>query len=102
MSNSIPLKKIKNKTKEKIVYKNLSKYNKTPEKIFQNKIKNLMFHKKSHFTAIFTEYLIWDDNQEFLFDLYPKKFSLPNLSSYIKIQCNKFFIPIIINNWGSY
>ena len=93
---------VKNIKKEKIIYKNLSKYNKTVEKIFQNKIKNLMFHKKSHFTAIFTEYLIWDDNQEFLFDLYPKKFSLPNLSSYIKIQCNKFFIPIIINNWGSY
>ena len=100
MSKNICLKTTKNITKEKIIYKNLSKYNKTVEKIFQNKIKNLMFHKKSHFTAIFTEYLIWDDNQEFLFDIYPKRFSLPNLSSYIKIQCNKFFIPIIINNWG--
>ena len=98
--NNILVKKVKNISKEKIIYKNLTKYNKTLEKIFQNKIKNLMFHKKSHFTAIFTEYLIWDDNQEFLFDLYPENYSLPNLSSYIKIQCNKFFIPIIINIWG--
>ena len=59
-----------------------------------------MFHKKSHFTAIFTEYLIWDDPQEFLFELYQKRYSLINISSYIKTQCHKFFIPIIINDWG--
>ena len=91
---------VKNIKKEKIIYKNLSKYNQTQEKIFQNKIKNLMFHKKSHFTAIFTEYLIWDDNQEFLYDLYPLIYSIKNYPSYIKIQYNKFFIPIIINEWG--
>ena len=85
---------------EKMIYKNLSKYNKSQEKICQYKIKNLMFHKKSHFTSLFTEYLIWDDKQEFLFELYPTKNSLPNIFSYIKIQCNKFFIPIIINYWG--
>ena len=77
---------VKNIKKEKIIYKNLSKYNQTQEKIFQNKIKNLMFHKKSHFTAIFTEYLIWDDNQEFLYDLYPLIYSIKNYPSYIKIQ----------------
>ena len=98
---SLPIKKVgKIKIEEKVIYKNLRKYNKTQEKIYQNKIKNLMFHKKSHFTAIFTEYLIWDDKQEFLFELYSKKYSLPNLSSYTKIQYNKFFIPIIINEWG--
>ena len=90
-------KKIKN---SKIIYKNLSKYNKSLEKIYQNKIKNLMFHKKSHFTAIFTEYLIWDDNQEFLFELYPKRYSLLNVSSYTKIQSHKFFNPILKNDWG--
>ena len=89
----------KNKN-SKIIYKNLSKYNKTQEKIYQNKIKNLMFHKKSHFTAIFTEYLIWDDNQEFLFELYPKRYSLLNVSSYTKIQSHKFFNPILKNDWG--
>lgn len=86
--------------KEDIIFNNLKKYNKTLIKIYQNKIKNLMFHKKSHFTAIFTEYLIWDDFQEFLFELYPKKYSLTNISSYIKIQYHKCFIPIIINDWG--
>ena len=37
-----------------IIFKNLAKYNKSQEKLYQYKIKNLMFHKKSHFTAIFT------------------------------------------------
>ena len=97
---NILLKNTKNSIVDKMIYKNLSKYNKSQEKICQYKIKNLMFHKKSHFTALFTEYLIWDDKQEFLFELYPAKYSLPNISSYIKIQCNKFFIPIIINDWG--
>ena len=86
--------------KEEIINKNLKRYNRTLEKIYQIKIKNLMFHKKSHFTAIFTEYLIWDDFQEFLFELYPKIYSMANISSYINIQYHKFFIPIIINDWG--
>ena len=86
--------------KKEIINKNLTRYNRTLEKIYQIKIKNLMFHKKSHFTAIFTEYLIWDDFQEFLFELYPTIYSMENISSYINIQYHKFFIPIIINDWG--
>ena len=82
-----------------IIFKNLAKYNKSQEKLYQYKIKNLMFHKKSHFTAIFTEYLIWDDNQEFLFELYSREYSIPNLLSVIKIQYHKFFIPVIITEW---
>ena len=97
---NLSLKKVKKIKIEKLLYRNLSKYNKSQEKICQNKIKNLMFHKKSHFTAIFTEYLIWDDHQEFLFELYPKRYSLLNISSFTKIQYNKFFMPIIINEWG--
>ena len=50
--------------------------------------------------SLFTEYLIWDDNQEFLFELFPIRYSSANISSYTKIQYNKFFIPIIINGWG--
>ena len=68
--------------KKEIINKNLTRYNRTLEKIYQIKIKNLMFHKKSHFTAIFTEYLIWDDFQEFLFELYPTIYSMENISSY--------------------
>ena len=97
---NLSLKNAKKIKIEKLMYRNLYKYNKSQEKIYQNKIKNLMFHKKSHFTAIFTEYLIWDDHQEFLFELYPKRYSLSNISSFTKIQYNKFFIPIIINEWG--
>ena len=100
MSNSLIITKIDIIKERKIIYNNLSKYNKSLEKIYQNKIKNLMFHKKSHFTAIFTEYLIWDDNQEFLFELYSQRFSLINLSSFITIQCHKFFIPVLKNDWG--
>ena len=67
-----------------IIKHNLSKYNNTKEKYYIYKIRNLMFNKRSHFTSIFTEYLIWDDIQEFLFELYPYK-------------CSKKNIPILFN-----
>ena len=86
--------------KEKIIYKNLIKYNQSQEKLCQYKIKNLMFHKKSHYTSVFIEYLIYDDYQEFLFELYPLNYCLPNMVSCIKIQYRKSFIPMIINEWG--
>ena len=86
--------------KEKIIHKNLIKYNQSQEKLSQYKIKNLIFHKKSHYTSIFIEYLIYDDNQEFLFEFYPFNYCIPNLVSYIKIQHHKFFMPMVINEWG--
>ena len=57
----------------KIISKNLVKYNKSKEQISQNIIKQLIFHKKSHLTSVFIEYLIWDDFQEFLFKYYSQK-----------------------------
>jgi len=86
--------------KEKIIYKNLIKYNQSQEKLYQYKIKNLMFHKKSHYTSVFIEYLIYDDYQEFLFELYPLNYCLPNMVSCIKMQYRKSFIPMVINEWG--
>ena len=86
--------------KEKIIHKNLIKYNQSQEKLSQYKIKNLIFHKKSHYTSIFIEYLIYDDNQEFLFELYPLNYCIPNMVSYIKIQHHKLFMPMVINEWG--
>ena len=59
----------KKKNPENIIIKNLLKYNKTKEEQSQNIIKKLIFHKRSHFTSTFIEYLIWDDIQEF-FDKY--------------------------------
>ena len=85
---------------EKIIHKNLIKYNQSQEKLSQYKIKNLIFHKKSHYTSIFIEYLIYDDNQEFLFELYPFNYCIPNMASYIRIQHHKFFIPMVIDEWG--
>ena len=56
-----------------IISKNLLKYNKTKEQLSQNIIKQLIFHKKSHYTSLFIEYLIWDDFQEFLTKYYTNK-----------------------------
>ena len=78
-----------------IINHNLSKYNKQKEKYYIYKIRNLMFHKKSHFTSIFTEYLIWDDNQEFLFDFYPYKYSHKNIPIFIKFQYYSNYLPIL-------
>ena len=57
----------------KIISKNLCKYNKSKAQLSQNIIKQLIFHKKSHLTSLFIEYLIWDDFQEFLFKYYSHK-----------------------------
>ena len=59
-----------------------------------------MFHKKTHFTALFTEYLILDDTQEFLNEYYYLDKSITYLLILIKIQCKKFFLPVIINTYG--
>ena len=61
------------KNYKKIISKNLLKYNKTKEQLSQNIIKKLIFHKKSHYTSLFIEYLIWDDLQEFLTKYYTNK-----------------------------
>ena len=63
----------KNPSYLKYIHKNLCKYNKTKEEIIQVIIRNLIFHKKSHLTSVFIEYLIWDDFQEFLLKYFPKK-----------------------------
>ena len=63
----------------KIISKNLLKYNKTKEQLSQNVIKKLIFHKKSHFTSLFIEYLIWDDFQEFLTKYYKHKYFLKKI-----------------------
>ena len=85
-------------TEAKVIKINLIKYNSSSK--YQNliKIKNLIFHKKTHFTSVFTEYLIWDDKQEFLFKLYPKKNSYINFYSFIK-ETHNIFRPILINDW---
>ena len=82
------------------INKNLSKYNKTIEEYSKCIIKNLIFHKKSHFTSIFTEYLILDDNQEFLYELFPKKYSLLNIPFYTKFQYQLKYFPIIVDECG--
>ena len=86
-------------TNYKIIFKNLSKYNKSKVEFDKYIVKCLMFHKKTHLTSIFTEYLIWDDNQEFLFELLNKKHSLLNIPLYIKFQDYKNIYPTFRDSW---
>ena len=88
-----------NYTNYKIIFKNLSKYNKSKVEFDKFIVKCLMFHKKTHLTSKFTEYLIWDDNQEFLFELLSKKYSLLNISLYIKFQDYKNIYPTFRDSW---
>ena len=78
-----------------IIKKNLSKYNKSKEDYCRYRINNLIFHRKSHYTSIFVEYLLWDDNLEFIYKLIPKKYSIMNLQSYIKYKYHKKEFPIL-------
>ena len=85
-------------TEAKVIKINLIKYNASLQGQNLIKIKNLIFHKKSHFTSVFTEYLIWDDTQEFLFELYSKKNSYINLYSLIQ-ETQNILKPILINDY---
>ena len=88
-----------NYTNYKIIFKNLSKYNKSKVEFDKFIVKCLMFHKKTHLTSKFTEYLIWDDNQEFLLELLSKKYSLLNIPLYIKFQDYKNIYPTFRDSW---
>ena len=88
-----------NYTNYKIIFNNLSKYNKSKVEFDKFIVKSLMFHKKTHLTSKFTEYLIWDDNQEFLFELFNKKYSLLNIPIYIKFQNYINIYPTFRDSW---
>ena len=80
-----------------IISKNLLKYNKTKEQLSQNIIKQLIFHKKSHYTSLFIEYLIWDDFQEFLTKYYTNKICYKKLiHEFFKISKKRNYYKKII------
>ena len=85
----------KKKIPENIIIKNLLKYNKTKEEQSQNIIKKLIFHKRSHFTSIFIEYLIWDDFQEFFNKYYSYKYIQKKFN---KIKFPKNFYPVLVDS----
>ena len=85
----------------KTLHKNLStKYSLSIEEYCKSKITSLIFHKRSHYTTIFIEYLISDDIQEFLNDYYTKNNLLTYLFYLISNNKKCKFIPIIINEFG--
>ena len=86
---------------KKIIMRNLKKYNKKKEEIDYYKIQILIFHKKSHFTSVFIEHLIWDDYQEFLSEFYNKNFFLKFIRNLSKqTQINKNFHPTLVDKIG--
>ena len=85
---------------EKIIKQNLSKYNKSLKQYSICKINNLIFHKKCHFSSIFTDHLIDDDIQEFLFELYPPIYSYINIPFFSKFLISKTKFAFILEESG--
>ena len=83
----ISSKKYKNKTKKKIFFQdiinnNLKFYNITSKKYLKNVINNIIYNEKTHIVAIFKDYLILDDNGEFLKRFYKLKESFTRLPKF--------------------
>ena len=64
----------------------LTKYNKNSEEYSLMKINDLLSQKQSHFVALFKEYLIYDDNSEFLSSFYSKRTSYSFIKYYSSIS----------------
>ena len=91
--------KIKNVLKS--LHNNLSKkYSISSQEYYKLKVTSLMFHKRSHYTTIFIEYLISDDLQEFLTEYYTKNNLIPYLFYLIDNNQKCHFSPMIINEYG--
>ena len=84
-------------TIKKLISKNLTKYNKSKEEISYNIVTELIFHKKTHFTSLFVEYLILDDYQEFLSHFYSYNAITSIISHYNII---KKLNPILVDSKG--
>lgn len=74
----------------------LTKYNKNSEEYSLMKINDLLSQKQSHFVALFKEYLIYDDNSEFLSSFYSKRTSYSFIKYYSSIS-KLSVIPQFIN-----
>ena len=71
--------------KEKLIYKNLKKYNISTKTFNKYIINDIIFDHRNHIVAVFKNYLLWDETSEFLKRFYTKKdiFSrLPKISEY--------------------
>ena len=71
--------------KERLIYKNLKKYNISTNTFNKYIINDIIFDHRNHIVAVFKNYLLWDETSEFLKRYYKKKdiFSrLPKISEY--------------------
>ena len=70
---------------QKIVHKNLMKYNSTIENYNKQIIKYIIYDERKRIVSVFKDYLLWDETSEFLRRLYKKKESkarLPKIAGY--------------------
>ncbi len=81
----------------KIITKNLKKYNIIPLKYFRILINNVIYNKNLHFVSTFKDFLIYDDLNEFFSIYFPYKFSL----NYFKNKNNNNNKKYLINYLNS-
>jgi hypothetical protein len=81
----------------KIITKNLKKYNIIPLKYFRILINNVIYNKNLHFVSTFKDFLIYDDLNEFFSIYFPYKFTL----NYFKNKNNNNNKKYLINYLNS-
>ena len=82
ISTKINKKKQKKIFFHKIINNNLKFYNTTSKNYLKNIINNIIYNEKTHIVAIFKDYLILDDNGEFLKRYYKLKESFVRLPKF--------------------
>ena len=82
ISSKINKKKQKKIFFHKIINNNLKFYNTTSKNYLKNIINNIIYNEKTHIVAIFKDYLILDDNGEFLKRYYKLKESFVRLPKF--------------------
>ena len=82
ISSKINKKKQKKIFFHKIINNNLKFYNTTSKNYLKNIINNIIYNEKTHIVAIFKDYLILDDNGEFLKRFYKLKESFVRLPKF--------------------
>ena len=78
---------------KKLFLKNMNyylfkKYNYTPKNYLNDVINNIIYNEKSHIVALFKDYLLFDEQNEFLKRFYSLKVSIKRLNKYFNYYHN--------------